>query len=63
MEQAQACFWKALTLQDLHQESSNGSTGPALADDEDDWEQSGDAGLLCWSFADLHAPFRVPLIV
>jgi len=60
MEQAQVCFQKALKLQDLNQENSNESTGPALADDEDDWEQSGDDGLSCRGLADLHAPFRVP---
>ena len=42
-EKAEACFQDAIALQDDRHGSLNGSSGPPQADEEDDWEHSGDS--------------------
>ena len=42
IEKAEACFQDAIALQDDRHGSLNGSSDPTLADEEDDWEHSGD---------------------
>jgi hypothetical protein len=53
MEEARACFEKAMALQDRNDQNAalNGAAGNALADDGDDWEQSGEACMhMCMTF-------------
>lgn len=53
VEEAQACFEKAMALQDSNHQNAalNGAPGNALADDGDDWELSGEACMhICMIF-------------
>ena len=52
-KEARARFEKAMALQDRSNQNAglNGAAGNALADDGDDWEQSGEACMhICMTF-------------